>query len=334
MATVDIHYIKAVLNCARRKGITTDTMLDQVGISPEQLNLPNVRFHGDQMTRLVQLVWSDLADEFMGCTERPCKRGVFAFMSRQSLHYESLNSILRYGIDFYNLVTDDIRMKLVLQGNTVTLEIEFSRAELDPDHFFQEFWMVIWHRFCSWIIGRKIPLIQVCFTYPKPAHQNELKYLFPCRHHFNRTLLKLSFSAEFLALPPVRTQRDLSRFLQHSPADLITIPGKEVSYRARIRSLLLNQETEVLLCPAFEFLAKKFNISSQTLRRKLKYEGTSYPVIKDEIRLDLAIDKLLSEKLPISEIARLLGFSEPRSFTRAFKHWTGQTPTQYRRQQR
>ena len=133
MATVDIHYIKAVLNCARRKGIVIDNMLDQVGIDLEQLNQPNARAHGDQMTRLVQLVWSQLGDEFMGCTERPCKRGAFAFMSRQSLHYESLNTILRQGIDFYNLVTDDIHMKLVLQGNTVTLEIEFNRAELDPD---------------------------------------------------------------------------------------------------------------------------------------------------------------------------------------------------------
>ena len=329
MATVDIHYILAALRCAERKGVVVEKLINEIGISQEQLSQFHGRAHGDQITRLVQSIWSELNDEFMGCTEHPCKQGVFALMARHSLHYESLEAVLRQGIHFYNLFTDDIHMRLVQQGEIAALEIEFTRPELDPDHFYQEFWMVIWHRFASWVVGKKISLTQACFTYAKPAHQNELKYLFPCRHHFNRPLLKLSFSTDFLALRPVRTQRDLSGFLKHSPADLITIPGEEQSYRARIRSLLLHQDSEVLQCPSFEQVAGGFNISAQTLRRKLKGEGTSYPRIKDEIRRDLAIEKLLSQKLSVSEIARLLGYSESRSFTRAFRQWTGLTPTAY-----
>ncbi|MEH6579388.1 MAG: AraC family transcriptional regulator [Amphritea sp.] len=329
MATVDIHYVRAALRCAERKGVVVEKLINEIGISQAQLNQFHGRAHSDQITRLVQSIWSELNDEFMGCTEHPCKQGVFALMARHSLHYESLEAVLRQGIHFYNLFTDDIQMQLVPQGDMVTLEIEFTQPELDPDHFYQEFWMVIWHRFASWIIGKKIPLEQVCFTYRKPAYESELKHLFPCRHHFNRPLLKLCFSSDFLGLPPIRTQRDLSHFLKHSPADLITIPGEEQSYRTHIRSLLLHQEGEVLQCPPFEQIAGVFNVSSQTLRRKLKSEGTSYPRIKDELRLDLAIEKLRSEKISVSEIARLLGFSESRSFTRAFKHWTGLTPKAY-----
>lgn len=329
MATVDIHYIRAALNCAVRKGVAADALSDQIGVSQKQLQQTGGRAHGDQMTRLVQAVWAELGDEFMGCTARPCKPGVFAFMTRNSLHYDSLEAVLRQGILFYNLFTYDIQMRLQQQGNRVEFEIEFARPELDPDYFFQEFWMIIWHRYASWIIGKKIPLSEVCFTYPKPAHRSELKHLFPCRHHFNQPRLKFSFSAAFLAQPPVRTQRDLSQFLRHSPADLITIPGEEEGYRARIRALLLQQDSDVLQCPSFEALAEGFNISSQTLRRKLKSEGSSYPQIKDEIRRDLAVEKLFSQKLSVSEIAHALGYSESRSFTRAFKQWTGLTPTGY-----
>ncbi len=317
------------MRCAERKGHSTQSVLADIGIDPTLLRQPHTRCHGDQMTRLVQRIWSTLNDEFMGCTEHPCKQGVFALMSRHALHYESLEAVLRQGIVFYNLFTDDIQMKLEQRGDLVEIEVYFTTPELDPDNFYQEFWLVIWHRFASWVIGKMIPLKRVCFTYGKPMHANELKYLFPCQHHFNRSVLKLCFSAEYLAYPPIRTQRDLSHFLKHSPADLITIPGEENSYRARIRSLLLNQETKVMQCPPFTQVAEKFNISSQTLRRKLKSEGSSYPQIKNEIRQDFAIEKLLSQKLSVSEIAHQLGFSEPRSFTRAFKHWTGLTPTDF-----
>ncbi len=332
MATVDIHYLKAALNCAQRKGISTQGLLQEIGINQAQLKQSEGQIQGDQYIRLIQLVWAKLEDEFMGCTETPCKQGVFAFMARHVMHYKSLEAVLEQGILFYNLFTSDIQMKLVRQQKIVSIEIEFTRPELDPDHFYQEFWMVIWHRFASWIINKKITLTQVYFPYAKPEHHHPLKRLFHCQHYFNRPVMKFSFSSEFLALPPARTQRDLSQFLRHSPADLITIPGEEQSYRGRIRLLLLNQDSEVLQCPSFEQLAESFNMSAQTLRRRLKRENTSYPVIKDEIRKDLAIEKLISQRRSISEVAFSLGYTEPRSLSRAFKGWTGLTPSDYIRQ--
>jgi AraC-like DNA-binding protein len=329
MATVDIHYVKALLSCSQRKGHSIESLMFDTGITSALLEQPDARVYGEQMSQLVKLTWDLLQDEFMGCTQHPCKQGVFALMARHALHYESLQAVLEQGIHFYNLFTDDIQMSLVCCGDLVELKADFKNPHLDPEHFYQEFWLVIWHRFASWIIGKKIPLIEVCFPYAKPVNFKELKDLFPCNHLFNRSELTFSFSADYLACSPVRTQHDLSRFLKYSPADLITIPGEEQSYKACIRSILLYQKSEVLLCPSFEQLAIDFNVSSQTLRRKLKNEGTSYPQIKEDIRRDLAIEKLCSQKLSVSEIARLLGFSEPRSFSRAFKQWTGLMPKIY-----
>lgn len=71
-------------------------------------------------------------------------------------------------------------------------------------------------------------------------------------------------------------------------------------------------------------------IGEQSLRRKLKQESTSYRAIKENIRRDIAIEKLIRGNLPISEIAEMLGYSETRAFTRAFHNWTGVSPIQYR----
>lgn len=328
MATVDIHYVQAALRCAQRQGHLPEALLEQVGIWPQQLYQP--RAPAAQMAALVQQIWALLDDEFMGCTANPCKRGVFAMMTRHALHYDNLQAILQQGIEFYNLFTDDIQMHLKRRGELAEIEFWFADPALDPDHFYTEFWLVIWHRFASWVIGRRIRLEQVSFPYAIPPHSSELKYLFPCQHRFNQPMLKLSFRADYLAQERVRSQRDLAQFLRDSPRALMVLPDDKESYRARIRSRLLNQATDQLRLPPFEQLASEFGLSGQTLRRRLKDEGSSYPRIKDEVRQDLAIEKLRILQFPIAEIAAQLGFSEARSFTRAFRQWTGYSPSEYR----
>ncbi len=328
MAKVDIHYFNQALDCAVRKGFDGEDILSTLGIiiTPNQQ-----RVDGEQMARLVQYVWAKLNDEFLGCTEHPCKTGIFPFMAHHVFHYKSLDKMLEQGISFYNLVTDDVQMKLVRAGDVAEFEFVFSHPEHDPKHFFLEFWLIIWHRFSSWLIDVKIPLTQVCFTHPKPKHSQEAKLLFSCRHSFNRPVVKFCFQTKYLDLPCVRTRKELTRFLRESPADLITIPGSGQSYKAQIRAILIHDESDILYCPSFETLALNLNMSAQTLRRRLKVEGTSYPAIKDEIRRDLAIDYLLMSNRNINYISTALGFSEPRSFTRAFKQWTGVSPSKFSR---
>jgi AraC-like DNA-binding protein len=326
MAKVDMHYFREALNCAVRKGYNGDEILARLDIviAPNQQ-----RVDDEQMTRLVQYVWANLNDEFLGCTNQPCKTGMFPFMARHVLPYQTLGKMLEQGITFYNLVTNDIQMKLVKNADFAELEFVFLHPERDPNHFFLEFWLIIWHRFSSWLIDVKIPLSQVCFTHSKPNHHQEAKLLFSCRHSFNRPVVKLCFSQKYLALPCVRSNKELTQFLRDSPADLITIPGSEHSFKAKVISILIHNENDDLYCPSFETIALNLNMSGQTLRRRLKVEGTSYPMIKDEIRRDLAIDYLQANNRSIADISNALGFSEPRSFTRAFKQWTGVSPSKY-----
>lgn len=326
MAKVDIHYFNQALDCAVRKGFDVDEILSTLGftVTPNQQ-----RVDGEQMTRLVQYVWANLNDEFLGCTKQPCKRGMFPFMAHHVFHYKSLEKMLEQGVSFYNLVTDNMQMKLVREGDVAELEFVFTHPERDPNHFFLEFWLIIWHRFSSWLIDVKIPLTQVCFTHAKPSHYQQAKLLFSCRHSFNRPVVKLCFNAKYLDLPCVRTRKELTQFLRDSPADLITIPGSEQSFKAKIRAILIHDDNDILYCPSFSTIALSLKMSAQTLRRRLKVEGTSYPMIKDEIRRDLAIDYLLMSNRNITDISNALGFSEPRSFTRAFKQWTGVSPSKY-----
>ena len=83
------------------------------------------------------------------------------------------------------------------------------------------------------------------------------------------------------------------------------------------------------MLPNIDQIASQLHMTAQTLHRNLKREGTSYQHIKDSIRRDIAVSKLVKDRLPVKQVAEIVGFSESRSFTRAFKHWTGLSPREY-----
>jgi AraC-like DNA-binding protein len=77
-------------------------------------------------------------------------------------------------------------------------------------------------------------------------------------------------------------------------------------------------------------IAAKLALSRQTLFRKLKAEGVTFEKVLDELRHKLALHYLKGERVSVRETAYLVGFSEPGAFSRAFRRWTGSSPTTMR----
>jgi AraC-like DNA-binding protein len=78
-------------------------------------------------------------------------------------------------------------------------------------------------------------------------------------------------------------------------------------------------------------IAPQICASQRSLHRKLKLEKTSFKEILDSIKKDKALVYLKSKDSNIDTISTLLGYSDSRSFRRAFQRWTGVTPCQYKR---
>ncbi len=71
-------------------------------------------------------------------------------------------------------------------------------------------------------------------------------------------------------------------------------------------------------------------MTTRTLRRKLIAEGSRFQQLKDDMRRDKAISLFDHENLTIAQIGLAIGFTELATFSRAFKHWTGVSPSTYR----
>lgn len=82
--------------------------------------------------------------------------------------------------------------------------------------------------------------------------------------------------------------------------------------------------------PRLEEIAQMLDLSSRTLERYLKFEGTNFMQLKQKYLTQKSIELLENPKLSINEISEKLDYSYSQNFVRSFKLWTGTTPEQYR----
>ena len=327
--TIASHYARAALGGARRAGYDYSGLLQQLGITPELLTEPRARIAPEQFTRLLQLLWLALDDEYLGFADGPSKRGTFAMMCHALIHCRTLEKALERGLLFYSLFPQGPRWQLTREGEMARLSLDDSQLG-DPDHFLSESLLLIWHRLGSWLIGQRIRLEQASFRYNEPDHGAEYELMFSCPLAFDAECTSLLFHSRYLSMPLLQDERTLKHFLERSPADLLSRPDDGDSLSSRLRRLLSRDSAQ---WPDLEAVAAHLHISPQTLRRHLREEGTSFQELKDQLRRDIAIYHLGRADLSLQQIAEQLGFSEPSAFHRAFKKWTGLTPGAYRAQE-
>ena len=100
---------------------------------------------------------------------------------------------------------------------------------------------------------------------------------------------------------------------------------------ARLRALLIERLPDGE--PTAAELAAALHLSLRSLQRKLAERGLRYENLLDDTRRELALAQLREARIALNEIAFLLGFSDASSFSRAFRRWTGLSPTAWREQQ-
>jgi len=190
--------------------------------------------------------------------------------------------------------------------------------------------LVVWTAFCGWLTGRAIAVeeVHIAAPYLSEAYDERLRGVFLCPIQYDSAENTVRFGRDTLERRLVQTADSLVEFLDSSVYHLIAVDSEPASTSAAIKSLVSIELPSGL--PSFSAVAHSLHMSESSLRRRLQKENTSYQALKDEIRCEVAIDRLLNQGAKVAELAEYLGFTEPSSFVRSFKSWTGETPTRYR----
>lgn len=327
--TILYHYVQALLNSLQRHGKNSKAILASCDIPIFSEDSSELRVPVDNFVNLLKKTIVELNDEHFGLVEPALPIGSFFYASHVMSSCANLGKALQLGIGYYQLNSNAYSIELVEHVDEIEFRVNLNKPELDPDHLLAEFVLNAWHRFASWMIGKNILLKSASFNYPPPRHEPEYQYLFPGIRKFDQPWLSLSFSRDYLMMPIIKKNTgELELFLKNTFQNLLFSPIDDQSLTAKIRLIIENYENNNF--PSFNLVAGELFMTEKTLRAKLNKEGVSYQKIKDFMRRDTAIYYLTKQNFSIAEIAFKSGFSEPSAFIRAFKKWTGLTPTAYR----
>lgn len=168
------------------------------------------------------------------------------------------------------------------------------------------------------------------FGYPRPAHAGIYQRLLECPIRFDKPRTQVQMSGGWARRPVISTDQELSGLcLDRCNQILEKLRGETgaTSVAQRIREQVLLNPRKVL---DLNQAAGHLHMSTRTLKRRLQGEGTTFQATVRQCRINLAGDYLRAGRIPLREVADLLGFSDERAFRRAFKSWTGDSPNERR----
>lgn len=172
--------------------------------------------------------------------------------------------------------------------------------------------------------GLEATAVRIAHPRPAAADPTEPERLLGVPTIYGATHNEVEFPARVLG-KSLRTANDfLFRYFDRRI-------GARVDGTPRLRDRVVRGIAEQLHegPPSATAIAKSVGCSARTLQRNLLGEGTTLRELIEEVRQSRAM-ALLGSEISLTEVAFLLGYSEMTNFSRAFRRWTGSSPTRWR----
>lgn len=322
-------YLLTMLGIAAERGVSAEQVLAGSRLTLAMLETPDFRVNAPEraavMMRVLQLTGDrGLGLEF-GLRATPAAHGHvgYAAMSCATLG-EALALVVRY----LHLRQRDVTLELSVQGTVAVLESRDTHQLGPLRHIIHECFVIGLYRMLGFLIGEERPPGALCFDWPEPDYYARYAARLPAVH-FDAPAVQLHLPADYLQRKLVMADSiAVKRAVEQCEREMATASPPAENLLDRVRAELMPRSDGY---PDLESVAAGLFMSSRTLKRKLEARGTGFQQLLDDIRHRDALRLPENPDLDIQQIATALGYRDPPSFTRAFRRWSGRTPSEMRR---
>ncbi|MFL9876676.1 AraC family transcriptional regulator [Paraburkholderia megapolitana] len=317
---VPLHTIIIAVRILEKRGVAISDLLAGTGISPDDLKSPQLIVTHLQELMMLSNALSITGDESIGLAiGRRIPITATGARGHAMLVSETLGSALRTGYQF--------PLQWLTYFRIVLHEQEQEAVVTITDYTYRETLRVLntdtciaaIHREISNLINRNPSCIRVTFDFPPPKHAALYEHLFDCKVVFNAATTTLVFKRSELETPlPMFDEIELSLALE-------LCEQRERELGRWEPSLLVPRAFQELLGSngtlSSAELAEKLNLSHRQMQRELEQAGTSYRLLRDEIRKILATEYQKYSDMDSQKLASILGYSSTFAFHRAQDRW-------------
>lgn len=315
-----------------KMGLNVESIFRRLGVTPELLADRNVRTpHAAQA-----LFWRVMEEEtgdvdiglHLGANMPEYKGQVLQYLFLSS---PTFGDGLTRALNYQRLLSDASQASTGLEKDNAYVLVESASADVGLLRHLNEALTLGLVRFFRYVTDGAFTPSCIHFVHEKPENVTEHERIFRCQVLFGQADNRIVFSRELLDLPSSHAEPELLQLHEKLAIEHVAKLERQdiVAQVNRVFGEIL-ETSQVSL----EEVAERLGIRTRTLRSRLSDADTSFNQLLADYRCNLARRLLAGTDESIDEIVYLTGFSEPSTFYRAFKRWTGQTPVEYRNQRR
>ncbi len=331
-ATTVCGWVIAISRALEEYGVDSTPLFQQAGLDQEKLQDPNTRFEVTKTSRLFQLAAEASNDPLFGLNVGRMMRPTswhalgFSIWAGNNIE-EGLLRVEKYFKVFTNCAyarCTRYEDKIRLWGKTYP-----AYTPILGDQQYEAFLATVVLT-CRHIYPGRFKPMGIGLPRKEPLEDmGAFERMFKCPIELNQETIWLDIDLQ-TALEPLPTANpELAQKNDQICAEYIArFDRSDIVNRVYYRLLEVLPEGE----PDMESVARSLNLSTRTLQRKLKEQGSSYKQLVDDVRKELALLYIRQSHIPIAEISYRLGFSHVSNFSRAFKRWTQMAPAECRAQ--
>ncbi|HSE32622.1 MAG TPA: AraC family transcriptional regulator [Pyrinomonadaceae bacterium] len=327
--TIQAKAIEKIINFATQQGVQPSDLYAAVNLNAAVLQDPDNRIPFSQLVLLYETAAELTGDSNFGLhLGEIVDPKLFDVVGYSALNSATLGEAFTRVARYHSVWTDGAMFKVEVSDPTSAIFYRYVDESILSHRQDSEMTFASVAALCRVAVYEGWTPTLVEFKHSEPQDISEQLRLFRCPITFGAPVNKLVFDSSSLDLPIATADPGLCRMLDRHAEELLAKFPPRDSFISNARTIIskeLNGGNASL-----ERVAAQMGLSARTLQRKLHELGTSHNDLVDQIRHELAKRYLREREMAICEVAYLLGFSEPSSFHRAFKRWTGVTPKEFR----
>lgn len=314
-----------------KQGQDPIAVMSSVGVDPAKLANPDWRIAHDQMACLLRRCVELSDDEAFGLVAAEQLQPQMlhalglAWLASDTV-YGGLQRLVRFG----RMISTGLTTALQEERDIVHLDI--SQRMEQPDGCFAgvDYTVGMVVQMCRLTLGDFLAPVIIELHRPLPTAPERWEYMLASRVLFDRPATRISWSLADIEEPLLTGDPTLAQVNDDQTQAYLDTYLPSSTCREVVNRIVVKLPDGP---PSQRLIADEMHVSNRTLQRKLKEEGTTFKALLQDARFELARKYLKQPGRSIVETAYLLGFSEPSTFSRAFKRWTGLSPQEYRQAQ-
>ena len=322
--------ISSFLNNLDDYDISIEEVIKHAGVNPLILSSPDNRLSGFEAQKIIEATIRLTNHDNLGLHQgEHLSKGFSNILGYVLMNCSTLKECWTKYCRYERIIDSTSISDFKIIDNYAVLSNVTVDKVLKGNRHFSEFKISGMLSYIKLLSNENLQLHEVHFTHSKPSNTFEYERIFQCKVCFEKSANALIFDSELLNISVIEPNEKLLLLFEKNAEEILE-SFNDNTYANMVTEILL-EEIKKCNLPSIENVAKKLLLSVRSLQLYLHKEDTSYIKLVKETRKNIAKKYLNDRNISIDEITYILGFSETSAFHRAFKNWTGVTPTQFRK---